>query len=71
MARAWFCRPVRMAPRGLVSRTLYVAVGLTSVMFLLSAPAGAETLRVGKAGRTAFSFVPTDVGTETGIFKGA
>ena len=26
-------------------------------------------LRVGKAGRTAFSFVPVDVGSQTGIFK--
>jgi ABC-type nitrate/sulfonate/bicarbonate transport system substrate-binding protein len=31
--------------------------------------AGAETLRVGKAGRTAFSFVPLDIGMQTGIFK--
>src|SRR5262245_43687073 len=29
----------------------------------------AETLRVGKAGRDAFSFVPADVGQRTGIFK--
>ena len=29
----------------------------------------AETLRVGKAGREAFSFVPVDIGIETGIFK--
>jgi NitT/TauT family transport system substrate-binding protein len=32
------------------------------------APASAETLRVGKAGREAFSFVPADVGARTGIF---
>ena len=31
--------------------------------------ASAETLRVGKAGRDAFSFVPTDVGAQTGLFK--
>ena len=31
--------------------------------------ANAETLRVGRAGRAAFSFVPVDVGIETGIFK--
>ncbi len=37
---------------------------------LLAAPmAAAETVRVGKAGRDAFSFVPADVGAETGIFK--
>jgi ABC-type nitrate/sulfonate/bicarbonate transport system substrate-binding protein len=29
----------------------------------------AETLRVGKAGREAFSFVPADIGQRTGIFK--
>src|SRR2546427_11594015 len=28
----------------------------------------AETLRVGKAGREAFSFVPADIGQRTGIF---
>src|ERR1700682_939618 len=31
--------------------------------------ASADTLRVGKAGREAFSFVPLDVGVRTGIFK--
>ena len=31
--------------------------------------ASAETVRVGKAGRDAFSFVPADVGERTGIFK--
>ena len=34
-----------------------------------TASASAETLRVGKAGREAFSFVPADVGARTGIFK--
>jgi NitT/TauT family transport system substrate-binding protein len=29
----------------------------------------ADTLRVGKAGREAFSFVPADIGARTGIFK--
>lgn len=36
---------------------------------MLPAAAGADTLRVGKAGRTAFSFVPVDVGAATGIFS--
>ena len=37
---------------------------------LLFAPiVSAETLRVGKAGRDAFSFVPTDVGAQVGLFK--
>ena len=67
MARAWFGRPVRMMPHGLVSLTLYCLVSLISA--LLAVPAGADTLRIGKAGRTAFSFVPTDVGVQTGIFK--
>jgi NitT/TauT family transport system substrate-binding protein len=31
--------------------------------------ATAETLRVGKAGRDAFSFVPADIGAQTGLFK--
>ena len=31
--------------------------------------ATAETLRVGKAGAQAFSFVPAEVGVATGIFK--
>jgi ABC-type nitrate/sulfonate/bicarbonate transport system substrate-binding protein len=31
--------------------------------------ATADTLRIGKAGREAFSFVPADVGARTGIFK--
>ena len=31
--------------------------------------ATAETLRVGKAGRDAFSFAPADIGARTGIFK--
>jgi NitT/TauT family transport system substrate-binding protein len=32
-------------------------------------PGHAETLRVGKAGAEAFSFVPVDIGARTGIFK--
>jgi ABC-type nitrate/sulfonate/bicarbonate transport system substrate-binding protein len=49
------------------------ALGAVSVAFvgLLSAIGGssADTLRVGKAGREAFSFVPADVGQRAGIFK--
>jgi ABC-type nitrate/sulfonate/bicarbonate transport system substrate-binding protein len=41
-----------------------------AVLLALSATtASAETLRVGKAGREAFSFVPLDIGVRTGIFK--
>jgi NitT/TauT family transport system substrate-binding protein len=42
---------------------------VAAIAFGLTAPALAETLRVGKAGRTAFSFVPAEVGNQTGIFK--
>jgi len=42
---------------------------LVAAIALLSSPAIADTLRVGKAGRTAFSFVPAEVGSQTGIFK--
>jgi NitT/TauT family transport system substrate-binding protein len=44
---------------------------LISILCLLSGigAASAETLRVGKAGREAFSFVPADIGARSGIFK--
>jgi len=47
------------------------AVSFASIVGLLSATGAtsADTLRVGKAGRDAFSFVPADVGVQTGIFK--
>ena len=38
-------------------------------MLSVTTTAAAETLRVGKAGREAFSFVPADIGARTGIFK--
>jgi NitT/TauT family transport system substrate-binding protein len=47
-------------------------LGLTAILLastLVHSTAAAETLRVGKAGREAFSFVPADVGQRTGIFK--
>ena len=49
---------------------LLPAAVLISILCALSgiSAATAETLRVGKAGREAFSFVPADVGTRTGIF---
>jgi NitT/TauT family transport system substrate-binding protein len=58
-----------MTPHGLVSLTLYGLISLTLAALVLPATASADTLRIGKAGRTAFSFVPTEVGTQTGIFK--
>jgi len=42
---------------------------LVATLAVAAAPVSAETLRVGKAGREAFSFVPLDVGVRTGIFK--
>jgi ABC-type nitrate/sulfonate/bicarbonate transport system substrate-binding protein len=48
-----------------------ILAALIAMTFLTSAfsPLAAETLRVGKAGREAFSFVPADVGVQVGIFK--
>jgi NitT/TauT family transport system substrate-binding protein len=47
------------------------AILLAASLGLLAAGniAAADTLRVGKAGREAFSFVPADIGARTGIFK--
>ena len=42
---------------------------LLAAALLAATAASAETLRVGKAGREAFSFVPLDVGVRTGLFK--
>jgi NitT/TauT family transport system substrate-binding protein len=49
-----------------VIRTL--ALTLAGALIAASG-ATAETLRVGKAGRDAFSFVPADIGAQTGLFK--
>jgi len=54
-----------MRPAG-TGRAAALLVGLTACAMM---PAEAETLRVGKAGREAFSFVPADVGERTGLFK--
>lgn len=42
---------------------------LLAAALLAATAASAETLRVGKAGREAFSFVPVDIGVRAGIFK--
>ena len=42
---------------------------MLKVALLAATAASAETLRVGKAGREAFSFVPLDVGVRTGVFQ--
>jgi ABC-type nitrate/sulfonate/bicarbonate transport system substrate-binding protein len=48
---------------------LAVLIPIALAAWCLPASAGAETLRIGKAGREAFSFVPADVGQRTGIFR--
>jgi ABC-type nitrate/sulfonate/bicarbonate transport system substrate-binding protein len=45
------------------------AFAVTASMLAAPSSGAAETLRIGKAGREAFSFVPIDVGAQTGIFK--
>jgi ABC-type nitrate/sulfonate/bicarbonate transport system substrate-binding protein len=40
-----------------------------ALLALSAVSTSAETLRVGKAGREAFSFVPLDIGVRSGIFK--
>jgi ABC-type nitrate/sulfonate/bicarbonate transport system substrate-binding protein len=50
-----------------MSKILVRAVVGAAVLAAVSAHA--ETLRVGKAGADAFSFVPADIGVKTGIFK--
>ena len=58
---------IRSTQPSYVPRRLLAA----ALALLLShgAPTAAETLRVGKAGRDAFSFVPADVGVRVGIFR--
>jgi ABC-type nitrate/sulfonate/bicarbonate transport system substrate-binding protein len=45
------------------------AIVIAALLALLAQVTCAETLRVGKAGREAFSFVPLDIGVRSGIFK--
>ncbi len=63
----------RACPGYAVRQVTFAAAVLAAALaaFVLALPisARADTLRVGKAGRTAFSFVPVDVGVQTGIFK--
>jgi len=50
-------------------RGTFASLAVLIAASALAVVASADTLRVGKAGRTAFSFVPVDVGSQTGIFK--
>jgi len=45
------------------------SLALLAAAVLAATSASADTLRVGKAGREAFSFVPADIGVRTGIFR--
>jgi NitT/TauT family transport system substrate-binding protein len=56
----------RKSARRKAGALLFASAVLSAVAL---APATAEPLRVGKAGRDAFSFVPADVGARTGIFR--
>jgi len=49
--------------------SVVAAVAAALSLSFTTTSTSAETLRVGKAGREAFSFVPADVGQRTGIFK--
>lgn len=61
---------IELAGSGARRRTACLAIlAGAAIMAVTAMAAGAETLRVGKAGRDAFSFVPLDVGVRTGIFK--
>ena len=63
---------MRRLDSGAVHKTLravYAAFAMLAATAALPSLACAETLRVGKAGREAFSFVPVDVGVQAGIFK--
>ena len=55
--------------RRMVRRAFAVTVAVLAAALAAPASSTADTLRVGKAGRDAFSFVPADVGQQTGIFK--
>ena len=55
--------------RRMVHPAFAVIVAILTVMLAAPGSGAADTLRVGKAGRDAFSFVPADVGVQTGIFK--
>ena len=55
--------------RDMVHVALAVMVTILAAMMIAPSSSAADTLRIGKAGRDAFSFVPADVGQQTGIFR--
>ena len=50
-------------------RVVCAAVVVIAAMIATTTSSSADTLRVGKAGREAFSFAPAEIGLQTGIFK--
>jgi NitT/TauT family transport system substrate-binding protein len=52
-----------------IYRVVQAALAVVTFMMTALSSGAADTLRVGKAGRDAFSFVPADVGVQTGLFK--
>lgn len=64
-------RRTNRAPAKAVRARQALLAALAVMVSMPAAPsiAAAETLRIGKAGREAFSFVPADIGAQTGIFK--
>ena len=58
MRGAWLARIVR---------PIFISTNLAAGAITLTASAGAGTLRLGKADRTAFSCVAIDVGSKAGI----
>jgi ABC-type nitrate/sulfonate/bicarbonate transport system substrate-binding protein len=62
-------RAPRKAARKACRMVLLAAFAITVSMVAGPSSGAAETLRIGKAGREAFSFVPVDVGAQIGIFK--
>jgi ABC-type nitrate/sulfonate/bicarbonate transport system substrate-binding protein len=53
----------------MVGMRLKSAILLAALAFAATGAAAQDLIRVGKAGREAFSFVPVDIGDQMGIFK--
>jgi NitT/TauT family transport system substrate-binding protein len=58
-----------LAANGCARRKAGALLVVSAILSAVAVSASAETLRVGKAGRDAFSFVPADVGARAGIFR--
>ncbi len=65
-------RDARRCPLNMIRkarRAVFAALAVAAAVIAVPSLTAAETLRVGKAGREAFSFVPVDVGAQVGIFR--